>query len=230
MEIYLSISDEIIPNQLIPRFHSLEWMMGYVLFLAFITLAIARFARAGIYHTLVVANVKFQGVVSFVRETMPLTKPSSLLLLLNYILSAGAICYLYVQSNDEISLDSDALVFILPAALLVWNLACFLLTRWLSGASGVFSGPITFKIIGTQVLGLIYFLCAVFWLFIAGQEDLFAQLALFLFFTETGFRVVKSVNLVLRQGVSWYYIILYFCTLEILPMLMIYFVLTENFY
>ncbi len=230
VEIYLSISDEIIPNELIPRFHSSEWLMGYVLFAAFITLAIARFARAGIYQTLVLANGKFQGVVSFVRETMPLAKPSSLLLLLNYVLSAGAICYLYVQGNDEIHLANNALVFILPAALLVWNLACLILTRWLSGAPDVFSGPITFKIIGTLVLGLIYFLCAVLWLFIGEQGVLFAQLALFLFFAETGFRVVKSINLVLRQGVSWYYIILYLCTLEILPLLMIYFTLGKNFY
>lgn len=230
MEIYLSISNEIIPNELVPRFQSVEWLVGYVLFVAFITLAIARFARAGIYQSLVLANGKFQGVVSFVRETMPLSKPSSLLLVLNYILSTGAVCYLYVQGNEQIQLSNNALVFLLPFALLAWNLSAFLLTQWLSGASSVFAGPITLKIIGAQFLGLIYFLCAVFWLFTSGQGSLFAQLALFLFFAESGFRVVKSVNLVLKQGVSWYYIILYFCTLEILPLLMIYFALTKNFY
>ena len=229
MEIYLSISGEIIPNELIPRFHSSEWLMGYVLFVAFITLAIARFARAGIYQTLVLANGKFLGVVAFVRDVMPISKPSSLLLILNYVLSAGAICFLYVQSNENIHLGNDALVFILPIALLLWNLSCFLLTRWLSGAVGVFAGPITLKIIGAQFLGLIYFLCAVLWLFIAGQGMMFGQLALILFFAESTFRLVKSIILVLNQGVSWYYIILYFCTLEILPMLMIYFALTENF-
>ena len=118
MEIYLSISEDIIPNVLNPRFQSLEWLMGYVLFFAFITLAIARFARPGIYQTLVLANGKVQGVVAFVRETMPLTKPSSLMLLLNYILSTGTICYLYVQSNDQIELANNALVFIVPIALL----------------------------------------------------------------------------------------------------------------
>lgn len=230
MDIYLSISGEIIPNELIPRFRSLEWMMGYVLFLAFITLAIARFARAGIYQSLVVANGKFLGIISFVRETMPLGKPSSLLLLLNYALSAGAICYLYIQENEAIQLSNNVLVFILPAGLLLWNLACFQLTRWLTGTSGVFDEPITIKIIGAQFLGLIYFFCAVLWLFISGQGTTFAQLALILFIAESLFRIVKSVNLVLKRGVSWYYIILYFCTLEILPLLMVYLALTRNFY
>ena len=230
MEFYLSISNEIVPNELIPRFHSTGWLTGYVLFIAFISLAVARFARAGIYETVLVANTKFQGVVSFVKETMPLGKPSSLLLLFNYMLSTGVICYLYVQSNQSIQLSNDAIVFLLPVALLIWNLSCFVLTRWLSGATGVFGGPITFKVSGAQVLGLIYFLLAILWLFVSGQGTLFAQLALVLFFTESAFRVVKSVNLVLKQGVSWYYIILYFCTLEIMPLLMIYIVLTRHIY
>jgi uncharacterized membrane protein (UPF0136 family) len=230
VEIYLSISGEMIPNELVPRFHSLEWVMGYVLFVAFITLALARFARTGIYQSLILANGKFQGVVSHVKETMPLGKPSSLLLIMNYVLSAGAICYLYVQENDSIQLPSNYLVFILPVGLLIWNLASFQLTRLLTGTSGVFEEPITLKIIGAQFLGLIYFFCALLWLFNSGQGTVFAQLALILFFAESSFRVIKSVNLVLKRGVSWYYIILYFCTLEILPLLMLYVALTRNFY
>jgi len=177
-----------------------------------------------------VANVKFQGVVSFVREAMPLGKPSSLLLLLNYALSAGAICYLYVQGNSEIQLPNNWLVFLLPLALLFWNLVCFQITRWITGESGVFDDPITLKVIGAQALGLIYFFGAVLWVFASDQGTLFAQLALALFLAESGFRIVKSGNLVLKRGVSWYYIILYFCTLEILPLLMIYLGLTRNFY
>lgn len=206
------------------------WLTGYALFAAFIALAIARFARAGIYQALLIANGKFSGIVSFVRDAMPLSKPSSLLLILNYALSAGAICFLYIEGNDNIQLLNNEVVFLLPIALLVWNLACFQLTTWLSGEPSVFLGPITLKVIGAQFLGLIYFLCAILWMFISGQEAVFAQLVLILFLAESGFRIVKSVNLVLKQGVSWYYIILYFCTLEIMPLLMIYYALTKNFY
>ncbi len=230
MEIYLSISGGIIPNELTPRFQSWEWLVGYVLFVAFIALSITRFARAEIYKSLVLANGKIDGVVSFVRETMPVLKPSSLLLVLNYFLSAGAICYLYIQNNERIHLNNEALVFLLPIGLLAWNIFSLLLTSWLSGAPDVFAGPVVFKIIGAQFLGLFYFIGAVLWLFISEQGILFAQIALILFFVETGFRVVKSIFIVLKQGVSWYYIILYLCTLEILPLLMIYFTLGRNFY
>ena len=160
---------------------------------------------------------------------MPLGKPSSLLLLLNYGLSAGAICYLYLQNTDSIQLSNNAFAFLIPIGILAWNLLSFQLTYWLTGSSGVFEAPMTLKIIGAQFLGLIYFFCAVFWLFVSGQGIMFAQLALILFFAESVFRIVKSVNLVLKRGVSWYYIILYFCTLEILPLLMIYIALTRGF-
>jgi len=228
VETYLSISNRVIPNELIPRSFSVDWMISYVLFAAFITLSLARFARSGIYQSLIVANVKVQGVASFVRETMPLGKASSFLLLLNYVLSSGAVCYLYLNGNQSINLSHKIWIFAFPAALLFWSLLSFQLARWLTGASGVFDEPIVLKVVGAQILGLVYFFSAVLWLFIPGQEVLFAQLALILFFVESAFRVVKSTTLVLKRGVSWYYIILYFCTLEILPLLMTYLAFTGN--
>ena len=227
MEFYLSISSDIIPNELVPRSHTVGWLMGYALFASFIALSVARLAREGVFQALILANMKFKGVVSFVKEAMPLGKPSSLLLILNYVLAAGVICYFfYIQRFEEGEIGTGVVVFLLPLALLLWNVLCFVLTGWISGATHVFAGPIALKVIGAQLLGLIYFVLAIMWLFSTGQASLFGQLALFLFFVESFFRVVKSANLVLSQGVSWYYLILYFCTLEILPLLMIYIVLT----
>lgn len=224
----LSIADQYIPSELTPRFHSSEWLIGYVLFFAFITLAVARFSRAGIYETLFLANTKLVGVVAFVRETMPLSKSSSWMLILNYFLSGGAVCYLFIQTSDAISLPNNAIVFIVPVLLLLWSITCLLLTRFLTGGGDAFSAPFTLKVIGAQLLGVIYFVCAILWLFISGEEILFAQIVLLLFIAESAFRVAKSANIVLKRGVSWYYIILYFCTLEILPLLMVYYVLREE--
>ncbi|NVK64574.1 MAG: DUF4271 domain-containing protein [Flavobacteriales bacterium] len=227
MEFYLSISSDIIPNELIPRSHSTGWLMGYALFASFIALSVARFAREEVFQGLILANMKFKGVVSFVKETMPLGKPSSLMLMLNYVLASGVICYFfYIQHFDEGDLGTGVAVFLLPLALLFWNILCFVLTGWISGAAHILTGPIALKVIGAQFLGLFYFVLAIMWLFSAGEASLFGQLALLLFFVESFFRIVKSANLVLKQGVSWYYLILYFCTLEILPLLMIYIVLT----
>lgn len=203
--------------------------MGYALFFAFIILAFARFARAEVYQTLILANGKFQGVVAYVREVMPLNKPSSWLLLVNYVLSMGAISYLLAENSPHIQLPAKELVFLVPIFFLLWSLTGFVITGWLTGESDKFSAPITFKIIGAQLLGLLYFLCAILWLFMSFESQLFIQIVVILFLAESFFRIVKSVRTVFRQGVSWYYIILYLCTLEILPLLMAYYALNSSF-
>lgn len=210
-----------------PRSHTAGWLMGYVLFVAFIALSVARLAREGIFQALVVANMKWKGVVSFVRDAMPLGKLSSLLLIVNYVLASGAVCYFfYLERFEGNQPITELAVFLFPLGLLLWNLVCLVVTSWVSGATNVFAGPIALKLIGAQSLGLLYFFLAVMWMFSTNQAQLFGLLALLLFFLESFFRIVKSANLVLAQGVSWYYLILYFCTLEILPLLMIYIVLT----
>jgi Domain of unknown function (DUF4271) len=226
---FLSISETLIPNELSPRFHSAEWLMGYVLFIAFVTLSIARFARAEVYQTLILANGKFQGIVAYVRETMPLNKPSSLLLILNYFLSMGAISYMMAENFNHVQLPSKAAAFLVPVLFLLWSLTCFVVTGWLTGERDKFSAPITLKIIGAQILGLLYFVCAIIWLFMSFESQLFINSVILLFLTESFFRIVKSVRIVFKQGVSWYYIILYLCTLEILPLLMAYYALNSNF-
>lgn len=229
MSTFLSISETLIPNELSPRFHSTEWLMGYVLFMAFVTLSIARFARAEVYQTLVLANGKFQGIVAYVRETMPLNKPSSLLLILNYFLSMGAISYMLAENSTHLQLPSKVVAFLVPIVVLLWSLICFVVTGWLTGETDKFNAPITLKIIGAQLLGLLYFVCAILWLFMSIESELFTNIVIVLFLAESFFRIVKSIRIVFKQGVSWYYIILYFCTLEILPLLMAYYALNSNF-
>ncbi len=202
--------------------------MGYVLFIAFVTLSIARFARAEVYQTLILANGKFQGVVAYVRETMPLNKPSSLLLILNYFLSMGAISYMLVENSTLFPLPSKAAVFLVPILFLLWSLTCFIVTGWLTGESDKFIAPITLKIIGAQLLGLLYFVFAIIWLFMSFESQLFINIVILMFLAESFFRIVKSVRIVFKQGVSWYYIILYLCTLEILPLLMAYYALNSD--
>ena len=203
--------------------------MGYVLFMAFVTLSIARFARAEVYQTLILANGKFQGIVAYVRETMPLNKPSSLLLILNYFLSMGAISYMLAENSTHLQLPSKVVAFLVPIVVLLWSLICFVVTGWLTGETDKFNAPITLKIIGAQLLGLLYFVCAILWLFMSIESELFTNIVIVLFLAESFFRIVKSIRIVFKQGVSWYYIILYFCTLEILPLLMAYYALNSNF-
>jgi hypothetical protein len=79
------------------------------------------------------------------------------------------------------------------------------------------------KVVGAQALGVVYFVLTTLWILQPDYVEVIFQAAIWIFIGESIFRILKSVAVVLRQGVTWYYIILYFCTLEILPYLVTYF-------
>jgi hypothetical protein len=84
-------------------------------------------------------------------------------------------------------------------------------------------------LIGLQLNGLIYTLIALIW--ILNPQWSFELMMLFtvllLLFAIS--RLIKNSYLVLTEGVAWYYIILYFCTLEILPLFVAFNYIRMNF-
>jgi hypothetical protein len=220
---------EIIPDGLTPRFQSGNLVIGAILFAAFVAVTFVRVSRSGAYASLVVANGKLQGMQSFVKESMPLNKSSSILLLVNYLLSSSAMLYLYALHLENTGEMTWWIVGLLPLILLLWNLGSLILSRWLIGEHDVFQEPILLKVIGAQLLGLIYFAVALVWLLNSGHDQMFPQIMIWAYLAESGFRIVKSILLVSRRGVPWYYIIMYFCTLEILPLFIAYSAVGGNF-
>jgi hypothetical protein len=220
---------DVIPEGLMPRFQSGNLIIGGILFAAFVTVTFVRVSSSNAYASLVVANSKLQGMQSFVKESMPLNKVSSILLILNYLLSGSAVLYLYALYNGTNASMTWWIVGLLPFTLLIWNLGSLVLSRWLTGEHDVFQEPIVLKVIGAQLLGLFYFCVAVVWVLNSGHHQMFPQIMLWAYLAESTFRIVKSIVLVSRRGVAWYYLILYFCTLEILPLFIAYYTIGEDF-
>jgi len=218
-----------VPDGLVPRFDSGNTMIGVILFAAFITIALVRVSQSGIYTSLIVANGKLQGLNTFVKESMPLNKMSSLLLIVNYLLSSSAMLYLYAIQKDYSGSTIWWIVVLLPLLLFGFTLLSLYLTRLLVGEEAVFQEPILFKIVGTQLIGLVYFCLAIVWTFNTNYSTTFINLMVISYIIESSIRIIKSVLLVSSKGVPMYYIILYFCTLEILPLLGAYYALSENF-
>jgi hypothetical protein len=206
-----------LPDGLMPRFDSGSTMIGVLLFTAFITIALVRVSQSGAYASLIVANGKMQGLSTFIKESMPLDKLSSILLLVNYLLSGSAMLYLFAIQKDYNGTTIWWIVGLLPLLLFGFTLLSLYLTRVLVGEENVFQEPILFKVIGTQLIGLVYFCLAIAWMFNTNYSTVFINLMIFTFIIESSIRIIKSVLLVSSKHVPVYYIILYFCTLEILP-------------
>ena len=211
-----------IPESLTLRDSSFSWIVGTAMFLCVFLLAVARARQANIYMSVAVGMLKGQSLRTFLRDTMPLRGGGALLLLLNYWVATGLIVYLIGGYFNLAALASWTTSIFAPLGLLFFHLFALTLSSWITAEREVFRAPIAMKLLGAQVLGILYLLCAFLWVLKPDTVDITLQVVFWAFIVESSFRIIKSVLVVLRQGVSWYYIILYFCTLEILPFLVIY--------
>jgi len=217
-----------LPEALTPRETSFNWILGIVLFSGLMILALARARQANVYYAVSVGMTKAQSARVFFREIMPLRSGASILLLINYCISTGLLAYLIAQHLGFDLLVSRVLALTVPAGLFFFHFFSLVFSSWVTGEFEVFRTPVIMKVVGSQALGIIYFLAATFWILQPDYVGVIFQVVIWIFIAESTFRILKSVSVVLRQGVTWYYIILYFCTLEILPYLVIYYYVSQN--
>lgn len=193
---------------------------GTLFIISFITLSVANLLRPGFYFVTTQLIFKLDGIIPFTKEFLPVNKRTSTLLYLNFIFSVFAINSLIVKSTG---LKNDfgiwgGLFFVLFN---ICHLFSLMLTSLLAGQRKEFIESIFFKLTGLLWLGVAYFVIGVCWFFTPGLDEVFLWVVIILTLIEFLVRVIKSFFISFRSGASWYYIILYLCTLEILPILII---------
>lgn len=217
----------VLPEALTDRTMLMPPVVGIGLFVGFLLIATAKLLNVGMFQSLLIAGVKMKGLNNFVRESFPLFRGSSILLILNYCVSSGIV--LYIITTYKGLENGGTIAFFLPIGLLAAPVIAMLLTGWLTGELRLFVEPIEHKVIGANILGILYFVVALISTLYQLNAELFLRIIIWMFAIEGIFRVFRSIQYVSSKGVSWYYIILYFCTLEILPLGVIYYELLWNF-
>lgn len=220
--------ETVIPESLEIRDTAFNYLVGLALFSSIMLLSLARAAQSNIYSSMTIALVKVFGVRAFLRESLPLLGRASLFLIINYLISGGLVVYLVAKYFEFEVLDVWILALLVPISVFFGHLGSMFLTGWMIGAREVFRGPIVMKLLGVQLLGIVYFICALVWVLQPELVEITLKVILWAFIVESLFRIIKSISVVLSLGVSWYYIILYFCTLEILPLLICYYLILQN--
>lgn len=218
-----------IPSELVTRKPMFTFEIGVALFVSFLLIAFARLARPQIYVAIGVGLLKVNGIRAHIRETFPLNKRGSIFLLVNYVLTTALVVYLWLESFGTEKDKQIIYAIIAPMLLLFGSITSLKVTGWLTGEEEVLKAPIIMKIIGAQAIGLIYFACALIWILNPSLQNSLVQVVIWSFIVENGIRILKSILVVYNQGVSWYYIILYFCTLEILPLFVVYYFVLRKF-
>lgn len=221
----LLVTIESIPQELIVRDHPITLIVGLGMFLSFILIALAKLIQSDIYIRLAVSFSKNKGLYSYLRESFPVQKLGSLLLLANYWISFSLLLLLILNMQVDFFANNSWLVILLPLLVFLYNVISIYSIGLFSGEKGLMQTPILMKINGAQILGIgcsvLVFLLSLHFI----DESLFLYLTIGLLVFENCIRLIRSLVYLLAQGVSWYYIIMYLCTLEILPLFITFYVL-----
>jgi hypothetical protein len=211
------------PHELTPREFVYPIEIGVLLAFCFICITLARVVRPSIYFSIFSGMMKTTSLRAHIRETLPLLKRGSLFLLLNYFLSSALVLYFLIGQYEIPKANQVVLSSIAPIGLLFGNLLSLLMTGWITGEWKCLKEPIIMKVLGAQTLGLFYFIYALVWVLNSSYHEALLLLIVWTFVLESVLRLIKSVKTVYGHGVSWYYIILYLCTLEILPFFVLFY-------
>ncbi len=219
-----------IPTHLLLRQNNLSHQVIPLVVLSFVIITFAKFQNHFIFNSLfklIFANKNFEQVL---KEDLKIGSSGSVALIINYFLIVSTCVFLSIDSKMNIS--SGKAIFIslgIPTAVFLFQI----ISLWLIGAVTKETKIITVPLLETTVIiefiGFLLFFLALIWVLNPRYANYF--LLTFGFILCLGFliRFFKSLYSVLRKGVSWYYIILYFCTLEILPFVIVYYYASKNF-
>ena len=208
---------------LLERNEPIEWFASAILTLCFVLILWTKSIRPQAFLT---TFILFRGQVSFdatLKEAWPIAGLHSWLLNINFILNLGLSIFLYVNTKTEVRILGDFPELSFPLALLFFLLAFVTLTfiGTITGSKKVFGRPMQLTWILPQFIGLILFLFNLVWI-LNPEIDLYLMWMVFgLIILLSMQRIFRSTTYLLGAQVDWYYILLYLCTLEITPLLLL---------
>lgn len=212
-----------IPTELIPRTKSFDIFTVASLLVSLVAIATARYSRENVYKNLGFAIIKGKSLSSFIKESLPNNEWSSHLLIINYF-SSSFLLLLLMFGYLDFSLNSIHLTALaIPIIYFIWDFFSMIFILILSGEKRILGGYMEIKLVNIKWLGIINFIAAVLWILNPniGYYVLVGVMAFFV--VNLLLTWIKGLTVALANGATWYYIILYLCTLEILPILIIYY-------
>lgn len=195
------------------RPHLFDTVSMVILFLSLVLLTISRLLQDGLMSGIVTNTFKNY---SF---KIPVNTGATTLLFINYFLVTIGIVYMIVREYKTLDTLSIYFFYGTVMILLLIPFINFLISRIFVGNIPVFRELAEVSKNLILLKSIIFSILLLLWVF-NDQWDYYFKITLLslllLFYTV---RVLLSVYKSLRHHVYWYYLILYFCTLEVLPYL-----------
>jgi hypothetical protein len=210
----------------LPKFELIErasQMNSYLLFVTLLSLTFVAYARISTPDALSLSWKRFwkmSKVDGFGFDDEKIRPATQTLLLASFIVSFSLCTYLFlltwIDRTTAFGLALGVTASFLLFQLLNFRIALFLTDNWkMVGVIAEINKQV-WAFIGLPFLGLSFL-----WL-IYGQANMLLQnFFLILCFISYLWRLIKAWRACAQANLEWYYLILYLCTLEILPILFV---------
>jgi uncharacterized protein (DUF983 family) len=215
--------------ELIERNTQMNSYLLVIILLCFAFVGVARVAQPDLIAQTFTGFFKVKRPDSNGFEGSKLQPSMTALIVLNYIISFSTCVFLllYEQSN---LLETVWLTMKIVFALTFLQLINFRLVFILSGERAILD---SMSAVNKQIWsfgGFILTCIALLWILNQELQHGFEQLFFMVFSSLIVWRIVKGLLLAAQLRYKWYYLILYLCTLEILPLLILSKIAWPNFW
>lgn len=198
-------------------------------------IVIIRFIHPGYYHALYEASLRNINIDLYVREDFSNSNLSGLLLHFNFLLMLSTLLliafsnYLIPHATDhEFPFYSLSMIFLALSIHMVYRYLMLGMVRVLSEVGrGIISSIYNFKL-SIELGGVLLTILLIAHFAIQFEARYFLIILLVILLIINILYWVWSIQHAIRNGLHWFYLFLYLCTLEILPLVVIFLVFSDK--
>ena len=219
-----------VPMELDMRVQSFTLILTGILATSLLLVILARIRNSKAIPTVLSAFLKNMSIDQYFKANMRMESLSSIFLILNYFV-CFSVC-LFLLFSRTLSLDlawAIGLSILIPIGLFILDTASVILVGAITGESKKLNSSLIITLSLNQFFGLFLSLVSLLWIMNPEFNTVYLVIFGLLLVLQYLTRVLKNTVAILINGVPWYYLILYFCTLEILPLYSAYYYLAMNF-
>lgn len=212
-----------IPLKLMERNQSTLWIAMIGLGISFVLIALSKIGTTRLIFIFSKIILKNNSIIKIINDEYALTNLSSFALILNFILTTSILSYLtLLHLNIKLDFKFLYLLPLFPIYIFLWPIIWFNALGFITDESKIFNENKKNAIIFSQITGFLFSFLLLVWTFNLKYSKIYMTFFISIIILMLIYKFIRGIVFSFQHYVAWYYIILYFCTLEILPLALIF--------
>jgi len=218
LDFFGNAPDSWVNIQLFPKQSLFGAYSFFFLITSLVLIVLAKNANTKSFEIVLQLFFRPRKTVSRIKENWPIFGTASWLLVLNFIITLAHSFFLSLLATGTEENFSLILISVgIASTFFFLAFVSMFLISILTGMNKVYQIPMQLTWVLPQFIGLVLFLTNLIWVLNPLFSNPLIYIFLVAFLLLSIQRILRSAFFLLTNGVEWYYILLYLCTLEIMP-------------